>query len=201
MMSRSGNAPETATPVRYFIVNSFGRNADLVNHLHRALSRFWCGTAVDAANVRDAVAQILAKRHTGEVIGQIQFWGHGRAGAMTVGDDELTADSFAPLHPHAVALVRLLPLLRDCAIVSFEGCQTFAGSSGKYFARTAAAFFGRQITVSGHTRLLGYNLDWGSVARLRPGQEPTWPDVDPKDKALKKQRQTVPSDPRGERDA
>ncbi len=172
--------------VRNFIVNSLGQNADLVNALHRALSRFWLGTAVDAVNVADAVAQILARRHPKDVIGTVQFWGHGRAGAMTVGDEELTAASFVPGHPHHAALSQLLPFLSARATVYFEGCQTFAGPAGKDFARIAAAFFGRQITVSGHTRMLGYNLDWGGVARLRAGQEPTWPDVDPRDKALKK---------------
>ena len=176
--------------MRNFIVNSFGRNADLVNALHRALSRFWLATAVDAAHVAEAVAKILAKRRAGDLIQTLQFWGHGRAGAMTVGDDELTAASFAAAHPHWTALSQLLPFLSARAVVYFEGCQTFAGPEGKDFARAAAAFFGRQITVSGHTRLLGYNLDWGGVARLRAGEEPTWPDVDPKDKALKKAKRS-----------
>lgn len=171
-----------------FIVNSVGQNADLVNYLHRALSRLWPGTAIDAANIFEAVEQIRARKTDFGVIQTLQFWGHGRAGAMTVGDDELSAESFAPSHPHYVALCRLAPCLRADATVYFEGCQTFAGQAGKQFAKTAAAFFGRDITVSGHTRLLGYNLDWGGVAQLKPGEEPTWLDIDPKDKALRKPR-------------
>lgn len=170
------------------IVNSWGSNMDLVNRLHRLLSRVWPGTAVDAADLHDAVAQILVQRRPGDRIGRLQFWGHGRPGAMTVGDEELTAESFAPGHAHATALSSLLPYLSGDAIVYFEGCQTFAGPDGKNFAKAAAAFFGPSRTVSGHTRLLGYNLDWGGAARLQPGQEPDWPDVDPQDKALTKQR-------------
>ena len=47
--------------VRRFVVNSLGTHADLVNQLHRMVSRFWPATAVDAVNLEDAVAQILAR--------------------------------------------------------------------------------------------------------------------------------------------
>jgi hypothetical protein len=173
--------------VRNVIVNSWGRNADLVNRLHRLLSRVWPCTAVDAADVHDAVARILVRWRPDDRIGRLQFWGHGRPGAMTVGDEELTAESFTSGHAHGTALSSLLPYLSRDAIIFFEGCQTFAGRDGKTFAQAAAAFFGPNRTVSGHTRLLGYNLDWGGAARLQLGQEPSWPEVDPLDKALKKQ--------------
>jgi hypothetical protein len=39
----------------------------------------------------------------------------------------------------------------------------------------------------GQTRMLGYNLDWGGAVRLRPGEEPTWRDVDPADLAALKE--------------
>jgi hypothetical protein len=106
---------------------------------------------------------------------------------MCVGDEAITPESFDPGHPHRQELERLLPYLHPAAWVYFEGCQTFAGADGKRLARAAAGFFGRRTTVSGHTRLLGYNLDWGGSVRLMPGQEPAWPDVDPRDKAPKKQ--------------
>jgi hypothetical protein len=105
---------------------------------------------------------------------------------MSVGDEELTPESFDPGHPHAHVLSRLLPCLHEEACIAFVGCQTFAGADGKRLARAAAAFFGRRITLTGHTRMIGYNLDWGGVTRLRPGEEPAWPDRDPRNKALKK---------------
>jgi hypothetical protein len=173
--------------MKRLIVNSLGRNADLVNRLHAALSRLWPATAIDAACVRDAVAGILARDPGPAGIRCIEFWGHGRPGAMSVGDEELTPESFDPDHPHARELSRLLPCLHEAACIAFVGCQTFAGADGKRLARAAVALFGRRITVAGHTRLIGYNLDWGGLARLRPGEEPAWPDTDPGDKAPKKE--------------
>jgi hypothetical protein len=173
--------------VRHVVVNSFGQGADLVNRLHTALSRVWPAAAVEAVGVADAVARILALGSLPGEIRTVQFWGHGWAGGMCVGDEALTPESFAPGHPHHAELSRLLPYLHPDAWVYFEGCQTFAGPGGKRLARAAAAFFGPRATVSGHTRLLGYNLDWGGCARLRPGREPDWPDVDPRDKAPKKE--------------
>lgn len=172
---------------RRFVVNSFGQHADIVNHLHRALSRIWPATTVDARNVQDAVAQMLGRLSVGEKIRRIQFWGHGRPGVMCIGDEELSAESFQAEHPHHPPLVQLRSMLRDDAVICFKGCQTFAGADGKNFARIAVTFFGRAITVSGQSRLLGFNLDWGGAVNLKPGQEPHWPDVDLKDKALKKQ--------------
>jgi hypothetical protein len=170
------------------VVNSRGRNADLVNFLHRALSRVWPAASVDAASLADAVARVIARAGRPGAVRGLQFWGHGRPGAMSVGDEEVTPESFAPGHPHFAELERLRTYLADGAFVCFKGCQTFAGSDGKRLARAASAFFGRNVTVAGHTRLLGYDLDWGGLARLQLGREPDWPDVDPRDKALRKQQ-------------
>jgi hypothetical protein len=173
--------------VRHVIVNSLGRNADLVNYLHTALSRAWPADAVEATGVADAVARVLARRPRPGEVRSLQFWGHGWPGGMVVGDEAITPESFEPNHPHRQEMERLLPYLHPTAWVYFEGCQTFAGPDGKRLARAAASFFGRRTTVSGHTRLLGYNLDWGGSVRLLPGEEPSWPDLDPRDKAPKKQ--------------
>jgi hypothetical protein len=169
------------------IVNSFGRHADLVNYLHTALSRVWPAAAVEAVTVADAVTKVLALRPRPREIRSLQFWGHGWSGGMCVGDEAITPESFDPGQPHRAELERLLPYFHPAAWVYFEGCQTFAGVDGKRLARAAAAFLGGRTTVSGHTRLLGYNLDWGGSVRLRPGEEPDWPDTDPRDKARKKQ--------------
>jgi hypothetical protein len=174
--------------VKHLIINSLGRGADLVNYLHTALSRAWPAASVAAVGVADAVAKVLARGPRPGGIRTLQFWGHGRPGAMSVGDEELTPESFEPGHPHHAELSRLLPYLHPEAVVSFRGCQTFVGPDGKRLARAAAAFFGHGTTVTGHTRAIGYNLDWGGLVRLRPGQEPHWPDADAKDKRPKKQR-------------
>jgi hypothetical protein len=172
--------------LRHVVVNSLGRGADLVNYLHTALSRAWPAAAVDAVSVADAVRKVVALRPRPREIRSLQFWGHGWPGGMCVGDEALTPESFAADHPHRAELERLLPFFHPAAWVYFEGCQTFAGPDGKRLARAAAAFLGHRTTVSGHTRLLGYNLDWGGSVRLRPGEEPAWPDTDPRDKAPKK---------------
>ncbi|HZY86662.1 MAG TPA: DUF4347 domain-containing protein [Gemmataceae bacterium] len=170
------------------VVNSLGHNADVVNYLHTALSRVWPAASVDAVSLADAVSRVIARAGRQGTVHSLQFWGHGRPGAMSVGDEEVTPESFAPGHPHFAELERLRPYLADNAFVCFKGCQTFAGGDGKRLARAASAFFGRGVTVAGHTRLLGYDLDWGGLARLRPDREPDWPDVDPRDKALRKPR-------------
>jgi hypothetical protein len=157
-----------------------------VNYLHTALSRVWPADAVEAVSVGDAVGKLLARRPQVSEVRSLQFWGHGWSGGMCVGDEAITPESFDPGHPHRAQLERLLPYLHPRAWLYVEGCQTFAGVDGKRLARAAAAFFGRGTTVSGHTRLLGYNLDWGGSVRLRPGEEPAWPDVDSRDKARKK---------------
>ncbi len=174
--------------MRRVIVNSLGRNADLVNRLHTAVSWVWPAVSVAAANVADAADRVLARRPTPGEIRGVQFWGHGRPGAMSVGDEELTPESFAPGHPHHGELTRLLPYLHPEAVIAFRGCQTFAGADGKRLARAAAAFFGGSVSVAGHTRMIGYNLDWGGLARLRAGQEPDWPDAELRDKGPKKER-------------
>jgi hypothetical protein len=171
---------------RRFIINSFGVNRDIVNHLHRFVSRFWPGTALDAGSVPDAIEQVLSQLQPDDRVRSIQFWGHGRPGAINVGDEELKAESFAQDHPHRVVLTQLRERLARGALVAFKGCQTFAGPEGKNLARVAAAFFGDSIVVLGQTRLLGYNLDWGGAVILSCGEEPTWADVDPRNKALKK---------------
>jgi hypothetical protein len=178
--------PVTRRP-RRFIVNSGGAHADLVNRLHRLASRCWPATPVDAANLADAVGRVLAALRDGDMIRRLEFWGHGRPGAMRVGDEEVKVESFAPGHPHGALFAQLRPWLADDAVVWFRGCSTFAGTDGKNFARGAAAFFGRRIAVWGQSRLLGFNLDWGGTVRLTAGAEPDWPDVDGSDKALKKQ--------------
>jgi hypothetical protein len=178
--------------VRHVVVNSLGRNADLVNYLHTALSRIWPAEAVDARNVADAVGKVLARRPRPGEVRSLQFWGHGWPGGMFVGDEALTPESFDAGHPHRGELERLLPFLHPTVRVYFEGCQTFAAADGKRLARAAAAFFGPRTVVSGHTRLLGYNLDWGGSVRLRRGEAPAWPDDDPRDKAHTKRAWRAP---------
>lgn len=172
---------------RRFVINSFGTRHDLVNQLHRFASRFWPATALDAVNVSSAVELILGRLKPRDVIKRVEFWGHGRPGAMTIGDEELTPGSFVPDHPHYSYLSMLRDRLADEAVISFRGCQTFAGKEGKDFACGAAGFFGSGVQVEGQSRMIGFNLDWGGVVCLAAGQLPYWPDVDPRNKAIKKE--------------
>ena len=92
--------------MRHVIVNSFGKNADLVNYLHTALSLVWPAEVVVAASVPDAVDMVLARRPRPGEVRTLQFWGHGWPGGMCVGDEALTAESFGPGHPHRANLER-----------------------------------------------------------------------------------------------
>ena len=96
---------------------------------------------------------------------------------------EVTKQSEQPLFS-PVTSVTVLARADETVLVDVPDVDTAVPTQ---LARAAAGFFGRRTTVSGHTRLLGYNLDWGGSVRLRPGAEPAWPDPDPRDKAPKKQ--------------
>jgi len=122
--------------------------------------------------VRDAVRQRSAAGARAR-IGLIQFWGHGRDGAMLIDGEPLDSASLAS---HA-GLRPLLDEVRDAidpdaGTVWFRGCNTFRGAAGRRFARDAADFF--RVPVVGHTFMI-WAFHSGTHA-LRPGSTPHWPE-------------------------
>jgi RHS repeat-associated protein len=153
-----------------FIVNDWGADWDAVNLLHTIASRPYPGTAIDAANVDDAVNQILSNLSPGDTIASIQFWGHGGVGYMSVGTDKITSSSFTP----GGSLAKLKPYLTANSKIIFKGCNVFRTQTGKTFAQSASNFFG--VTVGGHTQFIGQWGRYPGYQELKPGQTPNWSD-------------------------
>ncbi len=93
----------------------------------------------------------------------IQFWGHGSPGAVYIAGKAITAKMWLEV--------------KDCvaegqdSILWFRTCSTFLGQKGFDYSKTLAD--GLNITVAGHTRIIG-PLQGGLHTR-KPNSEPSWP--------------------------
>ena len=103
-------------------------------------------------------------------IDEIQYWGHGKWGAVRVDRDVL--DGRALLHEHALyaPLNAVKARLRPNALWWFRTCETFGAEPGHRFASDFAEHMGAR--VAGHTFIIG---PWQSgLHALSPGQRPDW---------------------------
>jgi hypothetical protein len=125
-----------------------------------------------ATSWADALAW-LSRVGEGAPIAEVQYWGHGKWGALFIGGDTLTAAAFQREHAHAPALAavrgRMLPDAQS--LVWFRTCETFGADAGHVFAVTVSRYFGAR--AAGHTHVIGV-LQSG-LHGLRPGEEPYWP--------------------------
>lgn len=115
----------------------------------------------------------LAGYEGDRLIGEIQYWGHGRWGQVLVDRDSLDARAFADAHPLAkkIAAVRERLVPNGDALVWLRTCEAFGARSGHDFARRLADGFGAR--VAGHTHIIGA-LQSG-LHGLHPGHAPDWP--------------------------
>lgn len=121
-----------------------------------------------ATSWTDAVAW-LASVEPGQVIDEIQYWGHGLPGRLFVAGEVLTAHqltSSALSDDWRAVAARLSPT----SLVWWRTCSAFAGQTGQTLASTMAAFF--NCRVAGHTYVIG-PLQSG-LHSVRPQQPPTW---------------------------
>lgn len=116
---------------------------------------------VDGNSVGGAVSGILRKTGAGKV-GDVTFYGHGRPGALEVGRQELTLDSFNPKHPHYKHLCRLRDKMRQDGTISLRACECFKGAKGRAFGQKMADFFNCRIV--GHTKEVGGACRPGEVS-------------------------------------
>lgn len=113
----------------------------------------------------------LAGHRPGEAIAEIQFWGHGKWGAIKI--DGVALDRAALGEGHALhrRLAAIRERLAPGALWWFRTCETFGAEPGHDFARRWTDFFG--CRAAGHTYVIGY---WQSgLHSLAPGERPRWP--------------------------
>lgn len=137
-------------------------------HLYKALGR------IDLARPVRTWAEALewlATVRPGELIDEIQFWGHGKWGEVFLDGDPLSVDSLTPDHAHHDTLVRIRQRLRSPrALWWFRTCETFGCRPGIDFAEAWVDFFG--CRAAGHTFIIG---PWQSgLHTLSPGERATW---------------------------
>jgi len=114
----------------------------------------------------------LTRFRAPERIGEIQFWGHGHWGSVSIGRDPLDVRALEPAHPWH----RSLSAIRDRLVPGeslwwFRTCETFGRAEGQAFAAAWVKFFG--CRAAGHTYVIG-PLQSG-LHTLSPGEVPSWP--------------------------
>ena len=126
-----------------------------------------------AANWADALAW-LSQYRAGRPVAEVQYWGHGKWGALFIEQDVLNVHAFDAGHRHRPALEELRARLLPGAgsLIWLRTCETFGARAGQVFAARSSRFFGAR--VAGHTHVIGV-LQSG-LHGLRPGEEPKWPD-------------------------
>jgi hypothetical protein len=137
--------------------------------LYRALGRLdaYCGVSSWEEGL-----SWLATFEPERPVAEIQYWGHGKWGAVRVAGQRLDrSDVLADgaLRPH---LERVRNRLRSSeALWWFRTCEAFGGQPGHAFAHDFADFMG--CRAAGHTFIIGY-LQSG-LHTLAAGARPEWP--------------------------
>lgn len=122
---------------------------------HVVAARSW------TQGLQDAVA--LARKYRFD---EVQFWGHGRPGRISVDGESLKVN-----HDHRRLLVNLGFALEPDALLWFRVCSAFAGAPGHRLAIDLMKTTQRRVASS--TFIIGF--PWHSGQRsLRPGESPTW---------------------------
>jgi hypothetical protein len=121
-----------------------------------------------AASWAEALDAVLA---AGEVVDELQFWGHGKWGAALFDGQPLDASALAPGHPLHPRLEALRERLAPDALVWLRCCESFGAERGLDLAERLAGWLG--VRVAGHTHVIGA---WQSgLHGLAPGARPDWP--------------------------
>lgn len=112
----------------------------------------------------------LATHEPAHPIDEIQFWGHGKWGAVKIDDEQLSEKSLDAGHSHRRLLDAVRERMRPESQWWFRTCETFGAVEGQRFAQRFADHFG--CTVAGHTFIVAF---WQSgLHALQPGNAPHW---------------------------
>jgi len=126
---------------------------------------------IDATNWKGALTLLLILS-AGKKIEEIQFWGHGRAGAAYIGTDRLDiADLLAGQQEEVRSLLlQLKGRMTNDSLIWFRTCATFCGEIGHAFAYELAQLM--ECRVAGHTHIIG---PWqAGLHTLSPNDKPYW---------------------------
>lgn len=154
--------------------------------LHRLARRGIVARGVSSWSQAIAIA-VEATEQTGRAIEEIQVWGHGRWGSMTLGNEVLDRAALGRLSPLPGRFARE-------ALVWLRCCSAFGAEPGRAFARALADALA--VRVAGHTYVIGV---WQSGTHsLMPGEIPDWPAEEgiAIDRGAPRARASTPFEPR-----
>lgn len=138
-------------------------------HLYRL--RNLVDVSFGAADWTEALMWLAAVQPE-RLIGEIQYWGHGKWGQLFI--DRTSLDESALLHDHRFAplLDRVRSrLVGPAALLWFRTCESFGARRGQSFAEALADRMG--CRVAGHTYIIGPFQS--GLHSLQPGQRSHWP--------------------------
>lgn len=136
--------------------------------LYRALGRV--DAAFGARDFREALAWLAGYRGA-QPVAELQFWGHGKWGAIFVDRDVLDRSVLQPNHRLHAAFQGFRERLLPNALLWFRTCETLGAVPGQDFAQSLGDATGAR--VAGHTFVIGF-LQSG-LHCLQPGDRPSWP--------------------------
>lgn len=159
------------------------RASDGTAHGTGGLSRWWrVGAAMHRGVLRadgtrgvSSFAEALEwatsiARQRGAKLGELQVWGHGGWGQMTLGRTRLDRDALARSSEISAALDALRDVLADDALLWLRCCSAFGEREGRAFGAALADRV--RARVAGHTFIIG--VFQSGTHSIAPGQEPTW---------------------------
>jgi hypothetical protein len=133
--------------------------------LYRRLGRIDVVRGV--ASWSDALGWLAA---VAEPIHELQYWGHGKWGALLADREVLDASALQPGHAYRSDLDAIRERLAPDALIWLRTCETFGAQRGHDFAQRLADFTGAR--VAGHTHVIGFHQS--GLCGLRPGMTPHW---------------------------
>lgn len=112
----------------------------------------------------------LLERSKGQVLREVQFWGHGNPGSIYLDGKRLDTKTIVADQKLLVYVKMLGARMRPNSLVWLRTCSSFEGKRGKDFAKSLSKSFG--CAVAGHTHIIGPFQ--GGLRPLKYNQEPYW---------------------------
>jgi hypothetical protein len=105
-----------------------------------------------------------------EPITELQYWGHGKWGGASVGDERFDIGALRETHRLHAGLVGLRERLAPNALVWFRTCETLGALRGIEFAERLSEFLGAR--VAGHTFIVAFHQS--GLHGVAPGVRADW---------------------------
>jgi hypothetical protein len=138
------------------------------SRLYRALG--WVDAARGVASWDEALGWLAELPAPGELIDEVQYWGHGKWGCAFLDRDVFDEAALTRAHPLHARLVALRDRMAPGALLWFRTCETFGARRGIAFAERLADFLG--VGVAGHTFVI--NFHQSGLHGIAPGARGDW---------------------------